>query len=377
MRKTLLILSLATLLLACDQQLDPSPEPNPEQILSATDDVADALVTVRGERIVLSEGIRAIGSGPAAMPEDAERSANSENVIQPISFEPNAGVIWFDGVNTHLMALQLPGSGSSAVKYASLGTGWQGATHIAMDRGYFYVVWKNAIYRSNKKLPGVWAKVVPSNGNAITGLVGLPDGELGFNFSRISYGITSGFYHYSFGSYIALGYYSSECFPSSECLRRENDVKGLALFKSPQGTHYLMNANPTNISFYPYAPHFPVGNTMMNSGYVSVQNSSSGRPTSVVGNPMSQSFFYSLPSVLLGSPQVFELKLSNTTVSSFSYIRYTPNSAPLVVNNGYVWIMGDVLQRLVTFGPNRGKSAYNEHGWGGIRLACADPTLVF
>jgi hypothetical protein len=377
MRKLLLVLSLTTLLFACNQQLDPSPDVNPEQILSTTDGAVADLIAVSGERIIPVEGIRAMASGPAAMPENSERSANSENVVQPISFEPNAGAIWFDGVNTHLMALQLPGGGESAVKYASLGTGWQGATHIAMDRGYFYVVWKNAIYRSNKRLPDVWAKVVPSNGNAITGLVGLPDGELGFNFSRISYGITSGFYHYSFGSYIALGYYSSECFPSSECLRRENDVKGLALFKSPQATHYLMNANPANISFYPYAPHFPVGNTMMNSGYVSVQNSISSRPTSVAGNPMSQSFFYSLPSVLLGSPQVFELKLSNTTVVPFSYIKYSPSTAPLIVNNGYVWIMGNALQRVVTFGSNRGKAAYIEYGWEGIRLACADATLVF
>jgi prepilin-type processing-associated H-X9-DG protein len=370
MRKLLLVLSLATLLFACEQQLDPAPNANPEQILSTTDGaVADLVI---GERVIPTKGISAIASGPEAVPAGTKQSINSENAISSIGFEPNAGVIWFDGKNTHLMALQLPGGGESAVKRASLGTGWGGATHLAMDRYNFYVVWMNEIYKVPKSLPNTWTVVVPNNGKTITGIVGFADGHVGFNFSRTDGSQISYYQNYDLG---AIRYF--DYFICAGCVKVESNVWGLAQYKDNTGRYRLMGMNPNNFSYYLYA-HGDV-NQYNNINCDQYWAPSDGnRPTSGAGNPMTESFFYSKPSVLLGSPQIFEFKFSLGPVTTpFSYIRYTPATAPLVVNNGYVWIMGDVLQRLVTFGPNRGKSAYNEYGWGGIKLACADPTLVF
>jgi hypothetical protein len=369
MKKTLSILILATLFFACEEQLDPVSNANTEQILPITDGTMEDFMPVSGERIIPLEGISAMASGPEAVPAGTKQSINSENAISSIGFEPNAGVIWFDGLNTHLMALQLPGGGSSSVQYASLGTGWGGATHLAMDRYNFYVVWMNEIYKVPKSSPNTWTVVVPNNGKTITGIVGFVDGHVGFNFSRINGNQYSDYQNYTAGNVLYFD------FPAcAGCVRSEPNVWGLAHYKDNNGRYRLMGLNPHNIAYYRYY-HGDVnqyGN--INNLYTGANNDGIG-PTSGVGNPMTASFFYSKPSALLGSPQIFEFK--STPNAPFSYIKYYPATAPLVVNNGYVWIMGNTLQRVVTFGPDRGKSAYNEYGWGGIKLACADPTLVF
>jgi hypothetical protein len=269
------------------------------------------------------------------------------------------------------MALQLPGAGSSLVRYASLGTGWGGATHLAMDRYNFYVVWMNEIYKVPKSSPNAWTVVVPNNGRTITGIAGFMDGHAGFNFSRTDGSQTSYYENYDIGQ--ILYFNDPQC---AGCVRFESNVWGLAHYKDNSGRYRLMGLNPNNISYYHY-DHRDV-NQYDNINNVWFLGSNDGnRPTSGAGNPMTASFFYSKPSALLGSPQIFEFKNLDNVATPFSYIKYSPATAPLVVNNGYVWIMGNTLQRVVTLGPNRGKAAYIEFGWGGIKLACADPTLVF
>lgn len=70
-------------------------------------------------------------------------------------FQPNVGAICRDpnSGKTHLLAIQLRGTSGSQVKWQSLGTGWEGSTAIAMDRDYFFIVWKNAVYKVPQRTP--------------------------------------------------------------------------------------------------------------------------------------------------------------------------------------------------------------------------------
>jgi hypothetical protein len=384
MKRTGIFLFWLLTFIACEQQnqLDPQPvvDPTIKPDVISTTETGDTVVTKSMERFFPTEGIRAMASGPETMVESAERSATTENAASSLWFEPNAGAIWYESSTgkTHLLALQLPGGEPTQVKFASLGTGWGGATHMTMDRYNFYIVWKNSIYKVPKGSPNTWTKIVSNNGKSITGIAGFASkyNPQGFDFSRIYEGQKSAFYHYAYGTYSPL-------VDSNQNIITQSDVSGLALIRvvfyvgesSQDFYHSLMPMSPYDFSYYryfkpqnSYSPIYANYNFLYSNGY---------SPASITGNPLTDTFFYSKPSILLGSPQIYELDGLYYSNEPFSYIKYSPSTAPLVVNNGYVWIMGNTLQRLMTLGSQRGKSNYNEYGWGGITLACADPHLVF
>jgi hypothetical protein len=345
-RKILLILPLATLLFACDQQLDPSPKANPEQILSATDGTVEDLVI--GHRVIPTKGIRAMASGPGAMPPGTKHSINSENAISSIGFEPNAGVIWFDGMNTHLLALQLPGTLGSPVKWESLGTGWGGSEFMTMDNNNFYVVWGDAVYKAPKRTPNSWSLLIPNNGEDIKGIVGNESGAVLARGNRL----------YSFSSTGSIISYISNASVITSTRLMTGHVKSNETF-----AYYFLTTNHEL-----WVCHNPQG---LIEWYKPYWHSPFEYVYSMVSNPMNNLLYegtYGTGSRINTIDQSgIRLWFSNHNFNWWG---------KLVVNNGYVWVMNNTLSQLMTFGPKKGKSAYTESGWGGIQLACADPTLV-
>jgi hypothetical protein len=363
MKKTLIILFLMAGLVACEQQFDPAPDSNPQQVLSATDDVAGELVTKTADRIFPAEGIRAIASGPAAMQQGVERLSEQKVDASSLWFEPNAGAIWKEPTTglTHLLALQLPAvPGSRPVEWASLGTGWQNSESIAMDRENFYVVWNDGVYKISKKVPNNWSLIIPGNGENIMGLM---------NYSAI---IPN-----NRGAYMTRGgklYAFTDSGLTSEVFPRNEEVIGnsfwMTSLKHPDGS----------LSLY-FRPSGGVSSGKMVRSNIFTSWTALGNynfaggilPLSVTGNPMTNLLYEARTGSL---SKIVSINPYTGNVNSFSSMEFSPSWSSLVVNNGYVWIMSNTLHQVMTLGSQKGKSAYSEFGWNGIQMACADPTLV-
>jgi hypothetical protein len=360
MKKILIALFLMTGLIACEQQLDPAPNSNPEQALPATDNIAGNLVTKTAPGIFPAEGIRANASGPAAMGKNISQSLPGPNAVAAITFIPNAGAIWRDPATglTHLYALQLPGiPGSRIVKKASLGTGWEGSEFMTMDRENFYVVWGDAVYKAPKSAPDSWSLIVPNNGEDLKGIVGFQSNStpsIGFYLIRgncMTAVNASGNFTTFFGC--------NEAFAGN---------KRMAYFKSTSngGANFLFRQF-SDKTWYLSNPE----------GVITWNNLSNLSPTGMfemVGNPVTNRFYKSKE---IGNMRIDEINPGGEgSEPHFCGIDYAPSTSSLVVNNGYLWIMSNTLHQVMTLGSQKGKSAYSEPGMNGIQMACADPTLV-
>ncbi len=353
---------------ACEQQsqLDPQPTTIAEQAPVTTGDAKNEIVTKIARHDFSVTDPNALASGPAAMPAGAKESSQSKAAVEPIGFTPNAGVIQKDPISkeTHLMALQLPGEEfPTRVLKASLGIGWEGSEFITMDRENFYVVWGEAVYKIPKREPGAWKLIVPNNGEDIKGINAIQSNNssgAGFYLVRgncmasvdkfgnfmLWYGCNN-----AFGSTKRVAYFRSTTFPAPSggfnFLFREFSDKTW-YFSSPEGVSTWQHL-------------FALPNKAMRE---------------MVGNPMSNRFYMSYE--FFGTMRIDEIDPRVHGFSSvFNSFNYTPSTAPLVVNNGYVWIMGNTLMRVVTFGQFKGTLSIDFTGWNGIQIACADPTLVF
>jgi hypothetical protein len=350
MRKLLLVLSLATLLFACNEQLDPSPDVNPEQILSTTDGAVADLIAVSGERIIPVEGIRAMASGPAAMPRGAEQSLVSQSAVSSIAFEPNAGVIWRNSNTgeTHLLALQLPGTPGRPVKWESLGTAWEGSEFMTMDNHNFYVVWGNAVYKAPKRTPNSWSLLIPNNGEDIKGIVGDDSGAHLARGNRL----------YSFSEEGGIISYVSNASVIANTRLMTGHLKSNLSF-----VNYFLTTNHEL-----WVCHNPTG---LIEWYKPYWHSPFEYVYSMVSNPMTN-LLYERTYATGSRINTIDQSGNRGWLSNHNFNWW----GQLVVNNGYVWVMDDTLSQLMTSGSQKGKSAYNESGWGGIQLACAHPTLV-
>jgi hypothetical protein len=371
MKKILIAISLLVGFAACEHQsqLDPQPTTIAEQEPVATDDATGKLITKTVQRDFPVRSTSTIAGGPAHLSEGTERSSANVNATPPIWFEPNAGAIWKDPATglTHLMALQLPGRKEPTEEEllkASLGTGWEGSEFITMDRENFYVVWGDAVYKNPKRTPGEWTLIVPYNGEDIKGIAAIQSNNssgAGFYLVRGNCMTTVN----KFGNFSSL---------VMGCSNAINSTKRMAYFRSTTlpdpigGFNFLFRefsdktwyfSNPDG--FFQWTHLFELPKNAMRE---------------MVGNPMSNKFYMSYES--FGVMRIDEIDpRGNGFPSLFGGFNYSPSTASLVVNNGYVWIMGNTLRRVVTFGEFKGTLSIDFGGWNGIQIACADPTLVF
>jgi hypothetical protein len=232
-----------------------------------------------------------------------------------------------------------------------------------MDRENFYVAWGDAIYKNPKRMPGAWTLIVPYNGEDIKGIAAIE--------SNNSSG--AGFYLVR-GNCLASVDKFGNFLSSYGCNNAINSTKRMTYFRSTTlpapigGFNFLFRefsdktwyfSNPEGASTWQHL--FDLPNKSMRE---------------MVGNPMSNKFYMSY--VFFGSMRIDEIDPRGFGFSSvFNSFNYAPSTASLVVNNGYVWIMGNTLSRVVTFGEFKGKLSIDFIGWNGIQMACADPTLVF
>ena len=170
--------SLVILAVACnkEQVINPAESSYPEG--STEPGNKNGLQAI--QRGLPEGGLKSSASGPAA------HSQGSRIAMEPatgassalISFEPNAGTIWKDPVTnaTHLLALQLPNQMGIHVKWASLGTGWEGAEMMTMDKDNFYIVWRNSVFMVPKKEKNIWYLLIGNNGEDIKGIAGSKTG---------------------------------------------------------------------------------------------------------------------------------------------------------------------------------------------------------
>lgn len=299
------------------------------------------------QRLVPNEAMEASATGPAASSEGVKTNQLAAAAAQ-INFEPNAGAIWRDPSTgkTHLLALQLPGTPGKQVKWQSMGTGWEGTTALTMDKLHFYAVWKNEVYRVPKKTPNVWSKIIPNNGEYITGIEG---GYYGMTFIR-------GNKLYDFNQNWGVSYIPThpDALPGATLmtgytgkyqLHFKNSKREIWAFSNWEGNDFTWK------KLHTYTPDKFF--------------------QSMAANPMTKMLYLSDGISLREIHQINESGVR----SVFSYHPFSWE-AKLVVNNGYVWIMGESLHQLMTLGSQKGKSAYNESGWKGLTKVCADPDLV-
>jgi hypothetical protein len=318
------------------------------------------------QRSIPQHDLPSVPSGPNSIPRGTSRSglheAGNTKALQ-LAFIPNAGAIWTDPSTgqTHLLAMQLPGiPGSRPVAWQSLGTGWEGSEFMTMDRENFYVVWGEEVYRVPKSTPDTWTLIIPNNGEDIKGIVG-----------------------HQTNSTVALGGHLAR----GSNLYTFNAAGGL----TPQLPNTGVVSNTTHMAGYRYtstgaiAMFFKMNTsgalwnfTNHPDGIVHWDKLSSAPQTTlinIVGNPMTELVY---KSIKLGGSRIETINPANDGAEEhFSLLPFTPVTAPLAVNNGYLWVMGDQLHQVMTLGQQKGKSAYSEGGWNGVLLGCADATLVF
>jgi hypothetical protein len=370
MKKILIIVFLLAGFVACEHQnqFDPQPTTAPKQATEVTDDVIGEIITKAAQRDLPIVGIKANASGPASMPTG---TTSNESVVptNAIDFQPNAGVIWKDLAtgNTHLLALQLPGiPGSRQVKWASLGTGWGGATHMIINPNGFYVVWNNAIYKASKTKPDSWSLALPNNGEPIRAIESDPasggNGYLvrGNSFYRYKTSFDNTFNLVAITpspSISSIPYTQEMAYVSTGDFDWDLLIK-TSLPSPNRLIKYFYNVNNNVLGWKKLLSY-------------QVPGLSAGR---MVGNQVTKLVYETRPN---DPSRVFTINPIDGSSSLFSTEYFTPQSAPLVVNNGYIWIMGDTLQQLMTLGSAKGQAAYRESGWYGIQVACAAPFAVF
>lgn len=349
MLQKLFFSTLIVLVVACskDQVHLPANVQATQEV--ATTNTNDALST---QRISPAGKLKANASGPAAV-RGAGKNTSATSVSSAsafISFTPNAGTIWRDPVTgeTHLLALQLPGTPGRHVKWQSLGTGWEGSELMAMDQNNFYIVWQESVFRVPKYQPDVWYLLIPSNGDDIKGIWGYKNGGFMIRGQKL--------YAFSETGTVA-SLFTPFDYPGTTRL--------MAGFRQPNGNVSLFFITGADKLWY-YSSDLVI--PQWNNPYY-YQPGKFFR--NMVGNPMTQLVYQSYE---VNGRAIHQLDVFGQQ-QVFSYQNFTAG-APLVVNNGYVWIMGDTLHQLMTLGSQKGKSAYSEAGWGGILLACADPELV-
>jgi hypothetical protein len=353
MKKILLIASLAVSFMACEQ----------DEKIVATQQPESGVLKRSSSRNELP--LNAVG--PAAHPAGTvsfEPPANAR--VADISFIPNAGVIKTEADGqTHLEVLQLPGiPGSRQVKWQSLSTGWEGSTDMILNPNGFYVVWNNSVYKVPKTKLNSWSLVLPNNGETIRAIESDPaSGGNGY----LVRGNTFYRFKTSFDNSFKLTAIASD-FPNISSTEEmayasTGDFDWDLLIKT--GSH-----NPHRMIRYFFRQH-PLNLAWSTLDFYQVPVFVSGR---MVGNSASRLVYETRSS---HPSRVFTINPHDGGTALFSTAPFAPQSAPLVVNNGYVWIMGNTLSQLMTFGSQKGNSAYNEWGWDGITVACAAPFEVF
>lgn len=317
--------------------------------LTDGEDITTTNTNVRSlQRLESKAALDAAASGPAAAAAGAKTGQVNALAAQ-VPFQPNAGAIWRDPISgkTHLLALQLPGTPGRQVKWASLGTGWEGSTSMAMDRDYFYVAWDHkAVYRIPHRTPNAWTLFIPDNGKYINGIqqatfgIYMVRGNVLYNVNQSGQAFTL------------------PAFPSA--------ISGANILMTGSTGKNVLHFKNYNDDIWAYANY--QGTTVWK---VLLPFDQEKFFQSMAANPMSK---------MLYMTEAYSRKeIHQVTESGFRSLFSTQPfnfDAKLVVNNGYVWIMGNTLHQLMTFGAQKGKSAYNELGWEGLLQACADPELV-
>jgi hypothetical protein len=317
-------------------------------------------------RSIPQDDLPAVPNGPNSVSRGTTHSQSQEagnaRALQ-LAFIPNAGAIWTDPSTgkTHLLAMQLPGiPGSRQVAWQSLGTGWEGSEFMTMDRENFYVVWGEEVYRVPKSTPDTWTLIIPNNGEDIKGIVGHQTNST-----------------IAIGGHLARGG-NLYTFNAAGVLTLQLQNPGV-VSNTTHMAGYRYTSNGAKAMFFKMNTSGALWNfTNHPEGIVHWDKLSSAPQTTLinmVGNPMTELVYKSKK---LGGSRIDTINPANDGAEgNFSILSFTPVTAPLVVNNGYLWIMGNQLHQLMTLGSQKGKPAYSEGGWNGVLLGCADATLVF
>lgn len=341
MTRQLILVSLLFLAIACKKEQDTTARNVPVQ------EGTTAFEAKTLQRLIPKEALEVSASGPAALREGAKTSQSAAITAQ-VPFEPNAGATWRDPNTgkTHLLALQLPGTPGRRVQWQSLGTGWEGTTALAMDRDYFYAVWKNAVYRIPKRTPNAWSLFLQNNGEYITGIQNSAFGIYAISGNKL-------FYFNQYGSPAPIS-------------APPDALPGTSLMAGYTGKNVLhFKNNKREIWAY--------SNYLGGNSWKKLHTYTPDKFfQSMTANP-STKMLYLTDAVSLH--EIHQINESGVR-SVFSYHPYGWEDK-LVVNYGYVWIMGKTLHQLNTMGSQKGQSAYNESGWEGLQKVCAAPELVF
>lgn len=342
MLRQLLTVTLIMVAVACKK--DQNSVPVPEEM--------ETNAGKQSQRSIPSGELTAKASGPAAISKDGRSvEDNSQLAAAPslIDIDPNAGTIWRDPQTgaTHLLALRLPNSGGQVV-WRSLGTGWEGSEFITMDKDNYYIVWGNAVYRVPKRATNTWSLIIPNNGEDITGI--LANNYGGF--------LARGNQFYFFTQTGMLNVKSS---PPGVIA----NTRHMAGFTKPDGTSTVfVSTFNRELWIFSNAGSFHWVKALQVNTNLFINN--------MAGNPMDYNLYQNTSSA---GPKMYQVDAAGN--QQFFSSQMASGSAPLVVNNGNVWVMGSTLQMMSVLGFSKGKVTYNEYGWTGISLACADPKLVF
>lgn len=345
MLKKLLIIVLIMLAVACKKEQSSIP------VSEEMETIASNNARERSQRLIPEGELAAKASGPAAFSKSARSMEGNSQLAAAslIDINPNAGTIWRDPQTgaTHLLALRLPNSGGQVV-WRSLGTGWEGSEFMTMDKDNYYIVWGNAVYAVPKRATNTWHLIIPNNGEDITGI-------LGNNYGGF---LARGNQFYFFSQTGALNAKSS---PPGIIA----NTRHMAGFTKPDGTStvYLSTYN-RELWLFSNAGTFQWKKALQVNTNLFINN--------MAGNPMDYNLYQNTSSA---GPKMYQVDAAGN--QHFFSSQMASGSAPLVVNNGNVWVMGATLQMMSVLGFSKGQVIYNEYGWAGILLACADPKLVF
>lgn len=346
MLRKLFISSLLMVVVACNKDQDSMP------VQGEIETTANIKAVKQSQRIFPPGELTAKASGPAALSEGAKARGVTSQVpaaASLIDINPNAGTIWRDPQTgaTHLLALRLPNSGGQVV-WRSLGTGWEGSEFMTMDTDYYYIVWANSVYRVPKRATNTWTLLIPYNGEDITGIL-----------------------RNNFGGFLARGnkfYFFSQ----TGDLNEKSSPPGLiantrlmAGFTKPNGTSSVfLSTYNGELWQFSNAGSFHWKKALKVNTSLFINN--------MVGNPMDYILYQNTDNA---GPKMYQVDEAGS--QKFFSSQMASGSAPLVVNNGNVWVMGSTLQMMSVLGFSKGKVIYNEYGWTGVLLACADPKLIF
>jgi hypothetical protein len=346
MLRKLLIGALLIVAMACNKDQNSTP------VQGKTETTADSTGVKELQRLLSGDELTAKASGPAAFSSGARATAGNSQLqaaASLIDITPNAGTIWQDPQTgaTHLLALRLPNSAGQVV-WRSLGTGWEGSEFMIMDKEYYYVVWANAVYRVPKRATNTWALIIPSNGEDITGIAAN-----------------------NFGGFLARGnkfYFFSQTGSLSERSSPQGVIANtrlMAAFTKPNGvSSVFLSTKNGELWQFSNAGSFHWTKALQVNTSLFINN--------MVGNPMD---FILYQNTHNAGPKMYQVDEAGS--QKFFSGQMASGYAPLVVNNGHVWVMGSTLQMMSVLGFSKGQVIYNEYGWTGILLACADPKLIF